>query len=157
HSFALDAKQSAANMNLQNTLIMQTATMMAARGKPTIVVLEGGSVIDMPWLSSVQAGGMARYPGMVGGQALGKLLFGDENFGGKLPLSWPKQFADGPSFPTGANPNQTAGLAVMMDYYIGYRWFDHMASTVTPLFPFGSGLSYTTFTYSNLFVPCTDV
>jgi beta-glucosidase len=157
HSFALDAKQSAANMNVQNTLIMQTAMMMTARGKPTVVVLEGGSVIDMPWLPSVQAVVMAWYPGMVGGQALGKLLFGDENFGGKLPISWPKQFADGPMFPTGANPNQMTGLTVMMDYYIGYRWFDHMVGTVAPLFPFGAGLSYTTFQYSNLFVPCTTV
>ncbi len=82
-NFGLDPK---ANSGVQNGLI----TSVAAIGKPTIVVLEGGSVIDMPWLSAanVDAVIMAWYPGMVGGKALGRLLFGDVNFSGKLPLTW---------------------------------------------------------------------
>ena len=74
----LDPKQ---NSGVQNALI----TAVAALGKPMVVVLEGGSVIDMPWLANVPAVVMAWYPGMVGGTALGQLLFGDANFSGKLP------------------------------------------------------------------------
>jgi beta-glucosidase len=140
-SFALDAK---ANNGVQNALI----TAAAALNKPMVVVLEGGSVIDMPWLASVPAVVMAWYPGMVGGTALGKLLFGDSNFSGKLPLTWPKAFADEPVF---AN---SSGITTM-DYYLGYRWFDNKGTA--PLYPFGYGLSYTTFTYSNLQVPCSTV
>jgi beta-glucosidase len=88
---------------------------------------------------------MAWYPGMKGGTALGQLLFGDANFSGKLPITW------------GANVNQyptfNGGGTTTMDYDIGYRRFDRMS--LTPLFPLGHGLSYTTFQYSNLVVPCS--
>jgi len=75
-TFALDGKM---NSGTQNALI----TAVAALGKPMVVVLEGGSVIDMPWLSSLPAASavvMAWYPGMKGGAALGQLLFGKANF-----------------------------------------------------------------------------
>jgi beta-glucosidase len=139
-SFTLDPKRS---MGTQNTLIMQ----VAQRGKPMVVVLEGGSVIDMPWLASVPAVVMAWYPGMDGGRALGKLLFGEVNFSGKLPVTWPKRWADLPTF--------SGGTTTMMDYFVGYRWFDE--HDIEPLYPFGHGLSYTTFEYSHLQVPCSDV
>ena len=83
-----------------------------------------------------------------GGKALGNLLMGDANFSGKLPLTWPAAWADEPEF---ANSSGTTA----MDYYLGYRWFDNKGTK--PLFPFGAGLSYTTFGYSNLQVPCSDV
>ena len=73
-------------------------------GKPMVVVLEGGSVIRMPWLANVPAVIMAWYPGQLGGRALGKLLFGDSNNWGKLPLSWPASEADLPEFATSAAP-----------------------------------------------------
>jgi beta-glucosidase len=139
-TLALDGKM---NSGAQNGLI----TAVAALGKPMVVVLEGGSVIDMPWLStlpSVSAVVMAWYPGMKGGSALGQLLFGKANFSGKLPISWPKQLSDLPTF--------NGGSTTTMDYYVGYRYFDN--KSITPLFPFGFGLSYTQFTYSNLVVPC---
>jgi beta-glucosidase len=139
-TFALDGKM---NSGTQNALI----TAVAALGKPMVVVLEGGSVIDMPWLSSLPAASavvMAWYPGMKGGAALGQLLFGKANFSGKLPISWPKQLSDLPTF--------NGGATTTMDYYVGYRYFDN--KSITPLFPFGFGLSYTQFTYSNLVVPC---
>ena len=145
-SFALDEKPPAV-ANTQNNLIMAVANMVPK--KPMVVVLEGGSVIDMPWLASVPAVVMAWYPGMVGGTALGKLLFGDANFSGKLPISWPKLFTDGPAF---AN----ASGVTTMGYDIGYRWFDKNPAT-TPLYPFGYGMSYTSFSYSNLQVPCSTV
>jgi beta-glucosidase len=139
-SFALDGKKGS---SAQNELV----TAVAALKKPMVVVIQGGSVIDMPWLASVPAVVMAWYPGQVGGKALGQLLFGDANFSGKLPLTWPAKWADEPTFNSGASTT--------MDYYLGYRHFDKNA--ITPLFPFGFGLSYTTFKYANLQVPCSDV
>lgn len=140
--FGLDGKL---NMGTQDGLI----TSVAALGKPMVVVLEGGSVIDMPWLSKVPAVVMAWYPGMVGGKVLGQLLFGDANFSGKLPITWPAtgKISDPGTF--------SSGTATMMDYYLGYRRYDQMG--ITPQFPFGYGLSYTTYKYSNLQVPCSDV
>jgi beta-glucosidase len=137
-TFALDGKM---NSGTQNNLI----TQVAALGKPMVVVLEGGSVIDTPWLASVPAVVMAWYPGMKGGSALGQLLFGKANFSGKLPISWPKQLSDLPTF--------NGGTTTQMDYYVGYRYYDN--KNVTPLFPFGYGMSYTQFSYSNLVVPCS--
>jgi beta-glucosidase len=146
-SFALDGKPNNAgnNTGVQNKLITDAVTNAA--GKPVIVILEGGSVIDMPWLSQVSAVVMAWYPGMVGGTALGQLLFGKQNFSGKLPISWPKALTDLPTFDGGATTT--------MDYYLGYRYFDNAGKT--PLFPFGYGMSYSTFDYSNLVVPCGTV
>jgi beta-glucosidase len=139
-TLALDGKM---NSGAQNGLI----TAVAALGKPMVVVLEGGSVIDMPWFTSlppVSAVVMAWYPGMTGGTALGKLLFGKANFSGKLPISWPSQLSDLPTF--------NGGATTTMDYYVGYRYYDN--KNITPKFAFGYGLSYTQFTYSNLVVPC---
>ena len=99
----------------------------------------------MPWLSSVKAVIMAWYPGMVGGTAMGQLIFGQKNFSGKLPVTWA---VDGwPTF--------NEGSATTMDYYLGYRYFDKNAKK--PLYPFGYGLSYTKYDYSNLIVPCSTV
>ena len=146
-TFALDGKPNNAgnNTGVQNKLI--TDAVSAAAGKPVIVILEGGSVIDMPWLSQVSAVIMAWYPGMSGGKAMGELLFGKKNFSGKLPISWPNSLNDLPTF--------NAGTATPMDYYLGYRYFDNASKT--PLYPFGYGLTYTKFDYSNLVVPCGTV
>jgi beta-glucosidase len=147
-NLSLDGKNTT---NAQNTLITNVAAMASSLNKPMVVVLEGGSVIDMsPWLANVPAVVMAWYPGMVGGKALGKLLFGDVNFSGKLPISWPKSLADEPVF---SDPSGVTS----MDYYLGYRWFDRPGSTATPQFAFGYGMSYTTFSYSNIQVPCSTV
>lgn len=138
-SFELDDKN---KTTTQDTLI----TAVAALNKPMVVVLEGGSVIAMPWLAQVPAVVMAWYPGMDGGTALGKLLFGDVNFSGKLPVTWPKQWSDEPAFP---------GSTITNDYHVGYSWFDNKG--IQPLFAFGSGLSYTTFKYNYMTVPCSTV
>jgi beta-glucosidase len=132
------------NVAIQNPLI----TAVAQKGKPTVVVLEGGSVINMPWLSTVPAVVMAWYPGQDGGHALADLLLGNANFSGKLPVTWPKAFSDEPAL---VGPNNVT----TMDYYVGYRYFDKNA--ISPLFAFGHGLSYAGFSYANLQVPCTTV
>jgi beta-glucosidase len=120
-----------------------------ALNKPTIVIVEAGSAVDLPWRDRVPAIVMAWYPGMVGGRALGKLLFGDANFSGKLPITWPLNEAQLPTF------NEAEDGTTKMDYFLGYRRFDQM--NLTPLYPFGHGLSYSTFQYGNLQVPCSDV
>jgi beta-glucosidase len=147
---ALDAKQGSPYQGIQNQLIKQ----VAASGKPMVVVLEGGSVIDMtPWLSSVPAVVMAWYPGQRGGEALGDLLWGEVNgvsynFGGKLPITWGHESDYG-------DPFDGSGGKTPFDYYIGYRYFDH--NGFTPVFPFGAGLSYTTFALSNLQLGCSSL
>jgi beta-glucosidase len=144
----LDAKQMDPQyVGIQNKLITDTAALK----KPMAVVLEGGAVIDVPWLDSVPALVMAWYPGQVGGRALGKLLWGQVgettyNFGGKLPFTW-GQNGDYETF----NSNGTTNF----QYYVGYRRFDHNGTT--PVFPFGAGLSYTTFQYSNLQLGCSSM
>ena len=138
-SLALDGKHGGTT---QNNYIKS----IAALGKPMAVVLEGGSAIDVSsFIASVPALVMAWYPGQQGGAALGQLLFGSSNFSGKLPISWPNSLADLPPF--------NGGGTTQMGYYLGYRWFDNQKKT--PLFAFGSGLSYATFEYGNLQVPCT--
>jgi beta-glucosidase len=127
----------------QNKLISK----IAAVNPHTIIILEHGSPVVMPWIDKVQAVLAAWYPGIGGAEAIANILFGDVNPSGKLPITFPKNEGD---LPTGANPpdpavqeiNYTEGL------FIGYRWFD--AKGIEPLFPFGHGLSYTTFAYSDL-------
>lgn len=144
-SLALDAKQSdPAKASAQNDLIAAAVAL----GKPMVVVLEGSNAIDLPWLAKVPAVVMAFYPGMVGGEALGHLLWGDASFSGKLPFTWPNQLSDLPA--QRISPNQS-----MLDYYVGYRYFDRNA--IAPLFPFGHGLSYTNFAYRRIELPCGSV
>ena len=114
----------------------------AAVNGRTIVVLEGGSAITMgEWLTDIEALLMAWYPGQMGGHAIADLLFGDANPSGKLPIT----------FPTGLDqlpPFDNESLEVTYGYFHGYRYVDRNGST--PEFPFGFGLSYTTFTVDNL-------
>ncbi len=102
--------------NIQNKLIQQ----VAALGKPMVVVLEGGSVIDLPWLGAVPAVVMAWYPGQRGGPALAKLLWGQANFSGKLPFTWAKSVDQYDTW----NGNGTTKF----DYHVGYSWFDYKNS-----------------------------
>ena len=116
---------------------------VAALNPRTIVVLEGSGPVTMPWVDSVAAVVMAWYPGQRGGDAIADVLFGDVNPSGKLPLSFPRAESDLPPF-----DNQS--LEVTYDYFHGYRYLDR--NGVAALFPFGFGLSYTTFAYANLAV-----
>ena len=97
----------------------------------------------MPWLADVEGLVMAWYPGEQGGTAIADVLFGDVNPSGKLPVVFANAESDLPPF-------DNVSLAVTYDYYYGYRYLDRHA--IAPLFPFGFGLSYTTFQYANLTV-----
>jgi len=107
-----------------------------------IVVLESGSAITMdPWKDRVPAILMIWYPGMEGGSALADILFGDVNPSGKLPITFPRSADQLFRFDNRAR-------SVKYDRYHGYRYFDKHG--LEPLFPFGFGLSYTTYEYENL-------
>jgi beta-glucosidase len=112
----------------------------------TIVVLMQGSPTTMKWINNVPSVLEAFYPGMEGGTAIAQAIFGDINPSGKLSFSWPKKLEDSPAYALGTqdlnNVNFTEGI------YIGYRYYD--TKNVAPLFPFGFGLSYTNYRYSDL-------
>ena len=113
----------------------------------TIVVLMGGGPVEMPWLNKVPAVLQAWYAGMEGGNALASILFGDTNPSGKLPCTYPKQLNDSPAHALGAYPGAKGVEEYKEGLLVGYRWFD--AKRIDPLFPFGFGLSYTTFKFGN--------
>jgi len=115
----------------------------------TIVVLMGGGAIDMTqWVANAPAIVQAWYPGMEGGNALAKIIFGEVNPSGKLPMTFPKKLEDHPSHKLGEYPGDSVNVYYYDDIYVGYRYFD--TYKVEPQFAFGHGLSYTSFEYSNL-------
>ena len=147
-------------------------TAVAAANPRTVVVLITGNPVVMPWIGRVAAVFEAWYPGIGGGQALANLLFGDVAPSGKLPVTFPRREADlphprvfgmaGPGAASpGAAPDHSGGrwapdspshTPFPADYTegarVGYKWFDSEGKE--PLFPFGHGLSYTTFAYGEL-------
>jgi beta-glucosidase len=117
----------------------------------TIVEFFGGGNFDSHlWINQVSALIETFYPGQNGGQALAEILFGDVNPSGKLPVTFEKKIADNPayaSFPPAINTHPDA-IPYTEGIFVGYRGYEH--NHVEPLFPFGFGLSYTTFSYSDL-------
>jgi beta-glucosidase len=138
---------------------------VAAANKNTIVVLETGGPVSMPWSEKVKGIVESWYPGIGGGEAIANVLFGRVNASGKLPVTFPARDSDLP-FPhitgltakTGNNGMSANGQGEQaknftVDYrregmLVGYKWFQ--AKDKTPLFPFGFGLSYTSFSYAGL-------
>ncbi len=117
----------------------------------TVVVFHGGGNFDsQQWINQVAGLVEAFYPGQNGGQALAEILFGDVNPSGKLPITMEKRAQDNPAFATFPNPvNQHPdSISYSEGIFVGYRGYDH--NGIQPLFPFGFGLSYTTFSFSNL-------
>lgn len=107
------------------------------------VVLVGGSPVEMPWIDEVPAVVQMWYAGMEAGNAIADVLFGRVNPSGKLPFTFPKRLADSPAH--ALNDYQPLICHYAEDLLMGYRWFD--TKGIEPLFPFGHGLSYTTFEY----------
>jgi beta-glucosidase len=128
---------------------------LAALNPKTIVVLNaGGGVESASWIDSAQSLIDAFYPGQSEGTAVAEIIFGKTNPSAKLPFSWEKKLEDTPAYgnyPTKETPTaNTYSEGVML----GYRYYD--TKNIEPLFPFGFGLSYTTFAYSNLAVKAAD-
>jgi beta-glucosidase len=143
-----------------------------AKANPrTIVVVESGGPVAMPWVDHVQGVLEAWFPGIGGAQSLAKILFGEVNPSGRLPITFPKDDAQlpHPTVPGLSAETEPGGLPenayhhkpvpFNVDYNVegarvGYKWFE--SENRTPLFPFGFGLSYTTYTFSNLSVDASQ-
>ena len=138
-------------------------TAVAAANPRTIVVLETGGAVTIPWIDNVSAALEAWYPGIRGAEAIANVLFGDANPSAKLVLSFPKSESDLPHAkpfgPPGASSAPLAGggsgfnrqvppfdIPYSEELKVGYKWYD--AEGKTPQFPFGHGLSYTSYAYS---------
>ncbi|HUI60040.1 MAG TPA: glycoside hydrolase family 3 C-terminal domain-containing protein, partial [Steroidobacteraceae bacterium] len=118
----------------------------------TIVVLNISEPIAMPWLSHVKAVLLMWYPGDEGGFATADVLLGRVDPGGRLPFTWPRRLQDNVANDPAHPERSSAGVEGKTSYsegiFIGYRWFDQQR--IAPLYPFGYGLSYTQFDYSDL-------
>ena len=131
----------------QDELINQ----IAAINKNTVVVVTSGGGVDMtPWVDHVPGLFEAWYPGQEGGTALAQLIFGDASPSGKLPITIERRWEDNPAHDTYYPKGGDKKVAYTEGVFVGYRGYDK--SGVKPLFPFGYGLSYTTFAYKNLSV-----
>jgi beta-glucosidase len=146
----------------------QLVSAVAAANPHTIVVLETGGPVTMPWIDKVSAVLEAWYPGIRGADAIANILFGDVNPSAKLPVTFPRAEADLPHPRLMKQPPPTGGADMVplfpgapfrvnrrrfeIDYNegpkVGYKWYD--AEGKQPLFAFGYGLSYTSYAYSNL-------
>lgn len=127
----------------------------------TIVIINSGTAVVMPWLENVDAVLHAWYGGEQFGPAIAAILFGDVNPSGKLPMTFPRSLDDTPTasdarypgvFADGSTERTTPGEIRQVEYSeglkVGYRWYE--AEGIDPLFAFGHGLSYTTFDYSKV-------
>jgi beta-glucosidase len=130
----------------ENSLI----SAVAAANPDTVVVLNTGSAVTMPWLASVKGVLEAWYPGQGAGTAIASLLFGDTDPSGHLPVTFPTSLSQVPANTTAQWPGTNGTVQYSEGVDVGYRYYD--ANHLTPLFPFGYGLSYTSFAFSNLSV-----
>jgi beta-glucosidase len=147
----------------------QLVSQVAAANPHCIVVVESGGPVTMPWVDNVSAILEVWFPGIRGGEAIAHIIFGNVNPSGKLPVTFPKSEADLPHLTVpGMPPAAARAGGEVMDHWwgegmkslppfdinysegmkVGYKWFE--AEGKEPLFPFGFGLSYTTFSYSGL-------
>jgi beta-glucosidase len=129
----------------QEQLIQQ----IAALGKTTIVLITSGGGVDvLNWQDKVQGILATWYGGEEGGNAAARLLFGDVTPSGHLPISWEKKIEDNPSFKNYYPDPGTNKIVYREGIFVGYRGYEH--NHIKPLYPFGYGLSYTTFSFSHL-------
>jgi beta-glucosidase len=152
----------------------ELVSAVAAANPHTIVVLETGAAVTMPWIDDVSAAVEAWFPGIRGGEAIANVLFGAVNPSGRLPITFPRSEQDVPRPKLAEQPKASPGDMVDfipgldfkinsrkfdVDYdeglKVGYKWYE--AENKTPLFPFGFGLSYTTYSYSDLKATPTTV
>lgn len=125
---------------------------VAAANPRTVVVVNAGAPVRMPWADEVAAVLQLWFPGMEGGNALADVLFGDLDASGRLPTSFPRRLEDSPAYPN--YPGQDGVVRYQEGLLVGYRHYDRVG--IEPRFCFGHGLSYTRFEYSNLRVRAGD-
>lgn len=137
--------QDRVNMDLpgeQNELIEQ----VAAANPNTVVVLNAGSPLHMPWVNKVKSVLQMWYLGQESGNAITDVLFGENDPSGRLPTTFPKRIQDTPAYIN--FPGENGKVYYGEGIFVGYRYYDK--KLIEPLFPFGHGLSYTTFAYDKL-------
>jgi beta-glucosidase len=123
---------------------------VAAANPHTVVVINVGAPVAMPWLPAVAGVVDAWYPGQTSGTSLASVLFGQTDPGGHLPVTFPTSLSQVPASTTAQFPGNGTTVQYSEGIDVGYRWYD--AKDLTPLFPFGFGLSYTQFAFSHLSV-----
>jgi beta-glucosidase len=134
----------------------QLVAAIAAANRRTVVVLKSGAPVLMPWIGGVAAVLEAWYPGEQDGTVVAALLFGDVNPSGRLPITFPKREADVPANTPAQYPGVNGVATYSEGVFVGYRHYD--AHGIEPLFPFGFGLSYTSFRLDHLKLsPATGV
>jgi beta-glucosidase len=121
---------------------------VASANPRTVVVLHTSNPVSMPWIDKVAAVIEAGYPGQEAGTSIASVLFGDVNPSGKLPVTFPANEQQGPATNWMEYPGDGATVNFNEGILVGYRWYD--AKNQQPLFPFGYGLSYTTFQFDDL-------
>lgn len=126
----------------QNELVAR----VAEANPNTIVIVNAGSPVHMPWLDKVKAVLQVWYLGQEMGNAITDVLFGEADPGGRLPTTFPKRLQDSPAYIN--YPGENGRVYYGERLYVGYRYYDK--KEIEPLFPFGHGLSYTTFSYDAL-------
>ena len=141
------------DMNLPNAQIELIGKVSSAN-KNTVVVLNTGAPVMMEgWIDKVSAVVQAWYPGQECGNAIADILFGNVNPSGKLPETFPRRLEDNPAYIN--YPGENGKVYYGEGIFVGYRYYDK--KKIEPLFPFGHGLSYTTFDYSNLKLSSTEI
>ncbi len=128
----------------------ELVSAVAAANPNTVVVLNCGAPVEMPWLEQVAGLVQMYYPGLEGGAAVMEVLTGKVNPSGKLTVTYPRRFEDTPSF-TNLSIHEARQVRYGEGIFTGYRYYD--TAKVAPLFPFGYGLSYTSFAYAALRAP----
>jgi beta-glucosidase len=128
----------------QNELISD----VAAANPHTVVVIDAGAPVAMPWLSQVASVVDAWYPGQTNGTSLADILFGKVDPSGHLPVTFPTDLSQVPASTPAQFPGVNGQVLYSEGIDVGYRWYD--TQNLTPLFPFGFGLSYTKFSFSDL-------
>jgi beta-glucosidase len=128
---------------------------MVTANKNAVVILNSGGNVDMnAWIDSVPALLQSWYPGQEGGKAAAEILFGDVNPSGRLPATFERRWEDNPVHDNYYPPAGTTKVVYNEGLFVGYRGYEKNGTK--PLFPFGYGLSYTTFKYGNLAIKTAD-
>jgi len=122
--------------------------VLDANPQTAVVMTSGGGVDTNAWLDRTPAFLQIWYPGSEGGRAVARILLGEVNPGGKLPISYERHIEDNPTYKNYYEAPGTRDIHYNEGIFVGYRYYDK--SETRPLFPFGFGLSYTTFAFSNL-------
>jgi beta-glucosidase len=135
------------NLSLTGNQDQLVRSVLAANPR-TIVVLNSGAPVLLPWVDDAPAILQSWYPGEEDGSALAALLFGDVNPSGKLPVTFPRTETQTPTSQPERYPGVNGTATYSEGLQVGYRWYD--AQGQDPLFPFGFGLSYTSFAFSHL-------